>query len=337
MTDGAARGLERRAARSGSIEDQARALVQGVRSGALARDRLELAAALGDPPAALALGVTPPADLKSWGYGLERFGPEVTLRAGLADVERCLRRLRRALDEEAWPPSLRELIAVHERVADLRAGAIATWTLLPGPRARDLVEETLRAEPELPPVDVAWLEAASSDGREVALAATQALLATRTLADHAVDGRRVSVGEWWPEALPAVTEVRVRAAIRRALAPWAVGGDDPLLAAGALDRLGPASPCDARWEDMGASPDERTRWCGRCDRPVHDLAGLTPTAALALLRGALGERLCVRFLAHRDGPVLAGDCPVGLRRRARRLPRALDEGSAARLLGGWSW
>jgi hypothetical protein len=61
-----------------------------------------------------------------------------------------------------------------------------------------------------------------------------------------------------------------------------------------------AHPCS---ESFAAMPpdaqDPRTRFCGKCNKQVHDLSARTEAEARALFREAGGARLCVRFA--RDG------------------------------------
>lgn len=83
-----------------------------------------------------------------------------------------------------------------------------------------------------------------------------------------------------------------------------------------LNRLSIASPCSADWNQMQG--DERRRFCASCKLHVHNLSGMTADAARALLQGAGGERMCVRFFRRADGTVLTRDCPVGLRQKLRR-------------------
>lgn len=51
-------------------------------------------------------------------------------------------------------------------------------------------------------------------------------------------------------------------------------------------------PCPADWEAMEG--DSRERFCGGCQKHVHDLSAMTPDEAQALLCSSAGP-LCVRF------------------------------------------
>jgi hypothetical protein len=76
--------------------------------------------------------------------------------------------------------------------------------------------------------------------------------------------------------------------------------------------------------------DDRVRFCSQCSLNVYNLSSMKPEEAESLVQQHEG-RLCVRFYRRRDGTVLTGDCPVGLRAarhgKLRRL--LLIEGLAA--------
>jgi hypothetical protein len=88
-----------------------------------------------------------------------------------------------------------------------------------------------------------------------------------------------------------------------------------------LDRVGVASPCHARWEEM--TGDERVRHCSACDQRVHNISGMTRDEAEALLRASAGEGMCIRLYRRSDGTILTADCPVGLMRARVAARRAL--------------
>lgn len=87
MTDERRRELER----SDDVEDRARLLVERVRAGDLAADRLRLAAYLGHAGARLAVEgeswEPPTGGLRAWVSGLVRYGKEARVRAALAICE----------------------------------------------------------------------------------------------------------------------------------------------------------------------------------------------------------------------------------------------------------
>lgn len=96
-----------------------------------------------------------------------------------------------------------------------------------------------------------------------------------------------------------------------------------------LDNVRVASPCNVSWDDMVG--DERTRFCGKCEKNVFNVAAMTRDEAEALLRAA-NEELCMRLYRRLDGTVITADCPVGSRRKRRRnalVAVALGSGLAA--------
>jgi hypothetical protein len=90
-----------------------------------------------------------------------------------------------------------------------------------------------------------------------------------------------------------------------------------------------ASPCPARWEDMGG--DNRVRFCDHCRKNVYNISALTSTEAVALLESKKGN-LCARIYQRTDGTVLTEDCPVGVARQWRRLKVLAGSGIAVILL-----
>jgi hypothetical protein len=82
-----------------------------------------------------------------------------------------------------------------------------------------------------------------------------------------------------------------------------------------LENLHIAAPCSADWDEMVG--DDRTRFCGKCEKNVYNLSAMTRGQAEDLVREKEG-RLCVRFYRRNDGTVLTADCPVGVRRRRLR-------------------
>lgn len=70
----------------------------------------------------------------------------------------------------------------------------------------------------------------------------------------------------------------------------------------ALRMLPIARPCT---ESFAAMPgDDKTRFCEKCGKHVHDLSARTEEEARALFRDARGERTCVRFARDARGNVL---------------------------------
>src|SRR5579859_691193 len=91
-----------------------------------------------------------------------------------------------------------------------------------------------------------------------------------------------------------------------------------------------ATPCPARWEDMGG--DDRVRFCDHCRKNVYNLSAMSARDATALLE-AKGGNLCARMFQRADGTILTEDCPVGVARYWRQL-KALVAGCAATILVG---
>ncbi|MCA9256869.1 MAG: hypothetical protein KDA33_14570 [Phycisphaerales bacterium] len=97
-----------------------------------------------------------------------------------------------------------------------------------------------------------------------------------------------------------------------------------------LDNVRIASPCDVPWSSM--TGDERTRYCGQCEKRVHNLIGMSDSE-IASLFAAQGTNLCIRLYERRDGTLMAEDCPKGLLAARRRIRRALGAlGAAAAVL-----
>lgn len=96
-----------------------------------------------------------------------------------------------------------------------------------------------------------------------------------------------------------------------------------------LENIRVAAPCKVPWDSM--TGDDRTRFCGQCEKHVYNLSGMTRDEAEALLVARNGE-LCVRYYQRPDGTILLADCAVA--GRARRRRRWIVAGAAALLAGG---
>ncbi|MDB6016530.1 MAG: hypothetical protein JWR19_1019 [Pedosphaera sp.] len=90
-----------------------------------------------------------------------------------------------------------------------------------------------------------------------------------------------------------------------------------------------ASPCSARWEDMGG--DDRIRFCDHCRKNVYNFTSLTAPEVAALVE-AKGGNLCARMHQRADGTMLTEDCPVGVARQWRRVKILVGGGAALILL-----
>ncbi|HSS48844.1 MAG TPA: carboxypeptidase-like regulatory domain-containing protein [Thermoanaerobaculia bacterium] len=73
------------------------------------------------------------------------------------------------------------------------------------------------------------------------------------------------------------------------------------------DRLAIASPCQESWQAMGG--DERTRFCSRCQKHVHDLAALEAREIDALIEATQG-RFCARITRDRFGRMVTREPDV---------------------------
>lgn len=98
-----------------------------------------------------------------------------------------------------------------------------------------------------------------------------------------------------------------------------------------LDTLRIASPCHEKWDDMIG--DERTRFCARCQKNVHNISEMTRDETETFLEANAGAA-CVRMYQRADGTILTADCPVGVRKkRVRRLFLATVGGGLAAAAG----
>lgn len=84
-----------------------------------------------------------------------------------------------------------------------------------------------------------------------------------------------------------------------------------------LDDVRVASPCNASWDEMVG--DERVRFCGSCQKNVYNLSSMAREEAEALLAARMGNETCVRFYRRADGTLLTADCPVGQKKKRRKL------------------
>jgi hypothetical protein len=79
-----------------------------------------------------------------------------------------------------------------------------------------------------------------------------------------------------------------------------------------------ARPCGADWNAM--SPRGTARFCGACDKLVHDLSALSEREARSLLRARSTEGLCIRYLHDANGDIWFGG--RGARAAAGLVPAA---------------
>lgn len=228
MSDQRLRELERRVA-EGDGAAEAPLLAERVRAGTLAPDRLRLAAYLGHPPAREALGDEAPVlreDPDSWIRGLADWGPQAWVRAAIAAARLTGRPNQEVLDAaEAW---LRQPTARMEEEARL-------WA------EQENLEFVHEENPEAPQLEAirfresrACVQAALSatdDLRGVTHAvlagvAARERLSLEVLAPNSPMWIRAAevgrLGEL-PELTTKEAVQRVRAAVREALLPWALG------------------------------------------------------------------------------------------------------------------
>jgi hypothetical protein len=107
-------------------------------------------------------------------------------------------------------------------------------------------------------------------------------------------------------------------------------------APGILDRVGVASPCSAKWDEMVG--DERERFCLSCDKQVYNISAMARPEAEAFLAARAcdtGEgAACIRFFRRADGTILTEDCPTGVRRKRLRVIGAVAVGGGALMAAG---
>jgi hypothetical protein len=217
MPDARFRSLQRQAAQ-GDLQAQGRLLLERVRAGDLDPDGLRLAAYLGDPGAREALGADAPAappDLGDWAVGIAPSGAgarDPWTREALARVAAAAARAALPAWEEQHP---------NDRLPRRTVEAIEEWILCP---CEDHAEAALHCSRSTREEEgTGWLERILE-----ALPPREALLAVQRAA-------RIPLS---PAAMPSVvmcaaratSEETIRAAIREALLPWALGLGDPLRA-----------------------------------------------------------------------------------------------------------
>lgn len=229
MADAALRELERRYRESGEEADRARWLAGRVRAGEVSTDRLALAAHAGDAAARLALGPDAPPvvhDLTEWARALAPWGAEARARAALAAARAALPLLLRGSNPN---PELPRLLRAAEGFVHGPERSASARLAPPGvePRAA-AVQAIARA------IERADTFAVDEAGQAIVAAAQAALWIPH--GDHAPPPLRESLDAAVAEALLLAARAlgrdsgprAVRAALTAALAPWALGEDDPL-------------------------------------------------------------------------------------------------------------
>src|SRR5579872_4968174 len=79
-----------------------------------------------------------------------------------------------------------------------------------------------------------------------------------------------------------------------------------------LDTITIETPCTIPWNDMRG--DDRTRFCSKCSKNVHDISEMTAAEAVQLLN-VQEQTPCVRLYRRSDRRVMTSDCPKTLRER----------------------
>jgi len=95
-----------------------------------------------------------------------------------------------------------------------------------------------------------------------------------------------------------------------------------------INQLHIASPCQAAWEGMIGN--DQVRRCETCRLNVYNTAAMTSADVERMVLSAEG-RVCMRLYRRGDGTVMTRDCPVGLRKYARRVSRLVSVAAAALL------
>jgi hypothetical protein len=100
-----------------------------------------------------------------------------------------------------------------------------------------------------------------------------------------------------------------------------------------LDQITVKTPCRESWDAMLG--DDRTRFCTRCSKNVHDLSAMTEDEAETFLATHLDDETpCVRLFRRPDGRVLTSECSRGARtRHARNVTAGVAAGLCAAFAG----
>ena len=208
------RDLERRWQASCSPEEEAALLMGLCRSGQLTRDRIELIAHCGNPGAIAVIGAPPTRVLQDWCRTFAVWGREAAVRVLVAAIAPALPVLEEEFPGERRPAQLLGAIEAwirdpcsSKREAVYEHHTFATWTqLLGGWREAEGV-----ARPDAP----ARVTGALADAAFIVLMSEAHL--------SLFSPREVENGLM--KVIPLAGEERVRAAILKALLPWALGWD----------------------------------------------------------------------------------------------------------------
>jgi hypothetical protein len=223
MSDGRLREFERSLAAGADPEAGARLLAERLRAGTLDRERLRLAAYVGDAAARLLVETEPEPDLRRWAGGLREWGPEPCARAAVVAARLAL------VGWESWEPGSLEPGRV---LCDALESAIESRQRLDESLHRSAHESAANAL-DRTAQHLASLEAEHGLVLTRAWRAHRCGLAMLTAAQWVVDplrhvaacadGKRRDIG-WavWEVADALADATGVRAAIRVDMAPWAL-------------------------------------------------------------------------------------------------------------------
>ena len=78
-------------------------------------------------------------------------------------------------------------------------------------------------------------------------------------------------------------------------------------------------PCLVSWDTMAG--DDQVRFCGICQKSVHNLSAMTEDEAVEFLTN--NETACVRFYARNDGLIMTSPCPSEVAGSANVVSRQL--------------
>lgn len=218
MSDERRRRAERDAAGDGGDEAAARDLIERLRSGELTRERVALAAYLGDRASCLALDAGPRAEVVTpgaWARGLAAFGREAEVRAAIAVAWVVL--------PEWEGDEVSEWVAGRRALVRAAIEAAEAWVLEPTPEAEHRAEQA-SSSARLACMFEPHSERAKTAGLIGAMAAhaTSSVVvehdaATTHYASACVDLTAGLVGRRHAEA-----------AVAREVVPWALGRRDPV-------------------------------------------------------------------------------------------------------------
>jgi len=220
VSDQRQRALER-AAEAGDREAEAELLRERLRSGELARARVELLASLGDDAARMALDapppLLPPGDLRALATGLEDYGKEHLVRAAIAAASPLLEVIEEHAPYEQRP---RAALAAVEAWLEHQDEARRVGARLAATEADSAGEQLMdEPQPTLSHVELSFFAWAMSSAADLAAEQrAEALGACAAGLFAELQGLYRSLGD----------ERGVDGRVRRALRAWCRGEEPPL-------------------------------------------------------------------------------------------------------------